>query len=80
MQPITVRGGSSLRLLMRTARRIHRGHAMIAAAVAAPIIAIGSLSAAALAQPTPGAGVPAASDFAFGQAAATGLSRARLWA
>ncbi len=80
MQPLPARGGSSLRGLMRPARRIHRGPAMIAAAVAAPIIAIGSLTTVALGQPAPGAVVPAASDFAFSQAAATGLSRAGLWA
>lgn len=52
--------------------------AMVAAAVAAPVIAIGSLTAVALAQPAPGA--PAVtSDFAFGQVAATGLATARLW-
>ena len=58
---------------------MHRRHAIAAAAVAAPIIAIGSLTAVALAQPAPGALAPAASDFAFGQAAAKGLSRAGLW-
>jgi cell wall-associated NlpC family hydrolase len=63
---------------MSPARRMHRRHA-VAAAVAAPIIAIGSLTAVGLAQPAPGAIPATASEFAFGQAAANGLARAGLW-
>ncbi len=56
-----------------------RRHAIVAAAVAAPVMVIGSLTAVALAQPAPGASAPVASDFAFGQEAAKGLAKARLW-
>ena len=62
---------------MSRPRRISRRHALVAATVAAPIIAIGTLTAVALAQPPAERRV--AQAFAFGQDAARELKRARAW-
>ncbi len=63
---------------MSRPRRISRRHALVAATVAAPIMAIGTLTAVALAQPPPERRV--AQAFAFGQDAARELKKARAWA
>ena len=63
---------------MTTSRRITRRHALVAVTVAAPLVAIGSLTAVALAQPPAERRV--AQAFSFGQDAARELVKARAWA
>ena len=60
--------------------RIGRRRVAILTAVAlAPVVAAGSLTAVALAQPAPGDGPVPSAAFAFGQQAATDLATAKLW-
>jgi len=63
-------------------RRTHIGRrrvALLAAVALAPVVAAGSLTAVALAQPGPGDGPVPSAAFMFGQQAATDLAKAKLW-
>ena len=62
---------------MTSSRRISRRRALLAATVATPLVAIGSLTAIAIAQPPADRRV--AQSFAFGQDAARELTKARAW-
>jgi cell wall-associated NlpC family hydrolase len=64
-------------------RRTHIGRrrvALLATVALAPVVAAGSLTAVALAQPAPGDGPVPSAAFMFGQQAATDLAAAKLWA
>jgi len=56
-----------------------RGVALIATVVLTPVVAAGSLTAVALAQPAAGDGPVPSAAFKFAQQAATDLTQARLW-
>lgn len=64
---------------MTPRHRAYRRRALTATIVAVPLIAIGSLTAVALAQPTPGEPVPAAA-FRFAEEAARDLVKSKAWA
>lgn len=61
-------------------RRIPRRRAVVTTIIAAPVLAIGTLTAAALAQPAPGEGPAPAAAFRFAEKPARDLARARMWA
>jgi len=61
-------------------RRTPRRRAIVATTVAAPLIAIGSLTAVALAQTPPTGGPVPAAAFRFAEEAARDLAKARMWA
>lgn len=71
--------GSSVPPLMTPLRRTSRRRTIITATAAAPLIAIGSLTAAALAQPGPSAGPVAAAAFRFAEEGARDLAKAHMW-
>lgn len=73
------RGGSSLRRLMTAPRRTPRRRIVVASLVAVPLMAIGSLTAVALAQPAPTGAPDPASAFRFAEQAARDLAKARMW-
>lgn len=63
---------------MMAPRRPQRRGAIVATTIAAPLIAIGSLTAVALAQPAPGEPVPTAA-FRFAEEAARDLAKSKAW-
>ena len=78
-QPIAPLHASSLIALMSITFRTPGRRAFFATLVVAPIAAIGSLTAVALAQPVPGAGPVPSAAFRFGEEAARDLVTSRLW-
>ena len=66
--------------MTRRTRIGRRRVAIFSTVVLAPAVAVGSLTAVALAQPAPGDGPVPSAAFAFGQQAATDLAKAKLWA
>ena len=71
--------GSSLDGLMTAPRRIPRRRLLVTSIMAAPLLAIGSLTAAALAQPAGGEDPVPAAAFRFGEQAARDLAKGRMW-
>lgn len=71
--------GSSLVHLMTAHRRTTRRRMVIGSIIAAPLLAIGTLTAAALAQPATGDAPVAPKAFRFAEHPARALAKARMW-